>query len=151
MKKRILNLVISICMVITMMPTAAFAGSTEPAAVSGSWQDVADTSWYDENETTFTITTAEQLAGLAKLVNAMDGDKGIDPMNGKTILLGADIDLSGKEWVPIGYCEPIMENHVYFTGSFDGQNHTISGIYINQEKKRPCWTVCTVMVYLLRS
>lgn len=83
-------------MVITMMPTAAFAGSTEPIVVNGSWQDVADTSWYDEEKTTFTITTAEQLAGLAKLVNEMDGDIGIDPMKGKTILLGADIDLSGK-------------------------------------------------------
>lgn len=134
MKKRILNLVISICMVITMMPTAAFAGSTEPIVVNGSWQDVADTSWYDEEKTTFTITTAEQLAGLAKLVNEMDGDINIDPMEGKTILLGADIDLSGKEWVPIAYCEPKMENHVYFTGCFDGQNHTISGIYINQDK-----------------
>ena len=33
------------------------------------WDGTADVSWYDESKTEFTITTAEQLAGLAKLVN----------------------------------------------------------------------------------
>ena len=38
---------------------------------------------------------------------------------GKTILLGADIDMTGYEWVPIDD----------FAGTFDGQNHTISGMF----------------------
>ena len=33
------------------------------------WDGTADISWYDPNAQTYTLTTAEQLAGLAKLVN----------------------------------------------------------------------------------
>ena len=39
------------------------------AANAANWIDSADESWYDENQTEFTISTEEQLAGLAKLVN----------------------------------------------------------------------------------
>lgn len=40
--------------------------------------------------------------------------------------LTADIDLTGKEWTPIGD----YENR--YTGTFDGGNHTITGLTINQ-------------------
>ena len=44
----------------------------------------------------------------------------------------ADIDLTGKEWTPIGS----NINYVYtgYTGTFDGQGHTISGLTINQAR-----------------
>lgn len=47
--------------------------------------------------------------------------------------LTADIDLTGKEWTPIGS----NINYVYtgYTGTFDGQGHTISGLTINQARK----------------
>lgn len=47
--------------------------------------------------------------------------------------LTADIDLTGKEWTPIGN----NINYVYtgYTGTFDGQGHTISGLTINQARK----------------
>ncbi len=43
-----------------------------------------------------------------------------------------DIDLTGKEWTPIGS----NINYVYtgYTGTFDGQGHTISGLTINQAR-----------------
>ncbi len=79
-----------------------------------------DTSWYttnpDANE--FTISSAAQLAGLASLVN--DAENPVD-FAGKTIKLGADIDLDGKQWTPIGYWQT-------FEGTFDGQEHTISNL-----------------------
>lgn len=53
-----------------------------------------DTTWYSANKNA-TITTKEQLAGLAKLVN--DGT-----FKAETVALGADIDLSGYVWIPIG-------------------------------------------------
>ena len=44
----------------------------------------------------------------------------------------ADINLTGKEWTPIGS----NINYVYtgYTGTFDGQGHTISGLTINQAR-----------------
>ena len=99
------------------------------------WNGTADTSWYDETSTEFEISTAEQLAGLAELVN--NGKNFSD----KTILLTADIVLNDTSdwenwessapentWTPIGNN---MNNEFY--GTFDGQGHTVSGIYINTE------------------
>ncbi len=88
---------------------------------STNWIDSADTAWYVSHETDseFTITTAEQLAGLAKLVN--EGTS----FNNKTVKLGADIDLAGLDWTPIG------TNASQFKGSFDGQNNVISNLTIN--------------------
>ena len=44
----------------------------------------------------------------------------------KSVKLGADIDLSGTEWIPIGD----KEAGVYFTGTLDGNGHTISGLSV---------------------
>ena len=57
------------------------------------WDGTAGTSWYNETSTEFEISTAEQLAGLAELVN-----NGND-FSGKTILLTADIVLNDtSDW-----------------------------------------------------
>lgn len=80
-----------------------------------SWADHADTSWYDDNETTFTLSKPEQLAGLAKLVN--NGNM----FYNKTVNLGADMDLSEYQWKTIGY------NWV-FMGTLNGQNHKLTGV-----------------------
>ena len=83
------------------------------------WGELADISWYNDSQTFFTINTAEQLAGLAKLVN--DGNN----FSGKTIKLGEDIDLAGLPWIPIG------TGNSAFKGNFDGNNKKISNLYIN--------------------
>ena len=92
-----------------------------------------DTDWYTTNEyaMTYTISTADELAGLAELVN------GGNSFVNKTINLGANIDLSpygknvltwnnGKGWIPIGS----------FGGDFDGKGYTISGLYFNNDQIR---------------
>ena len=97
------------------------------------WNGEADTSWYQADATEFQIATAEQLAGLAQLVNAGY------TFEGKTIKLTADILLNNTEgwenwgstapanrWTPIGNS---WENQ--FTGTLDGDGHSVSGIYIN--------------------
>lgn len=90
---------------------------------SVTWDGTADTSWYNEEATEFTISTAEALAGLAKLVN--EGNS----FAGKTVKLGNDVDLycedengNPKSFKPIGDESP-------FEGSFDGQGHTIENLY----------------------
>ena len=84
------------------------------------WTDVADTSWYDDSETSFTLSTAEELAGLAKLVNDDTED-----FTGCTITLDGNIDRSGKTWTAIGTAA-----HP-FKGTFDGGNKTISDMTIH--------------------
>lgn len=98
------------------------------------WDGTDDTSWYENNKdaTEFSIGTAAELAGLAALVNgtAKDADNNsIDAVNfsRKTIKLTADIDLGNQAWTPIGN----GDSSFAFSGTFDGQGHTISGLYIN--------------------
>lgn len=52
------------------------------------WDGSADESWYSEGAQAYNLITAEELAGLASLVN-----KGVT-FEGKTITLGADIFLN---------------------------------------------------------
>ena len=79
-----------------------------------------DFSWYNETDTVFTITTAEQMLALAYKINS-----GADSFGGKTIKLGNDIDLSDYQWSPMG----TKSNP--FCGTFDGQGYTISGLYVD--------------------
>ena len=81
-------------------------------------------SWMLSSETTFYITTAQQLKQLADEVNAGDSK------SGKTYLLANDIDLSVyPNWSPIGTLKPNTSQVSYpFSGVFDGQNHTISNL-----------------------
>lgn len=95
----------------------------------------ADTGWYDENGTDFTITTKEQLYGLALLSQSYT-------FEGQTIHLGADIVLNNTTdaewyenamfWTPIGKHEYASGKSLgqVFAGTFDGDNHTISGLYM---------------------
>ncbi len=90
------------------------------------WPLYADTSWY-HGTGSYTLTTAEQLAGLAKLVYVSEGFAGC------TITLGADIDLSDHEWFSIGRPGDVrtgadVEPARAFSGVFDGAGHTISGL-----------------------
>lgn len=87
------------------------------------WDGTVDDSWHkDESQDEYEISTAEQLAGLAQLVNG-----GIT-FEDKTIKLAANLDLSGYEWTPIG-TGTRDDNTIAakcFLGTFDGGNHTIS-------------------------
>jgi len=79
----------------------------------------ANTDWYNAGLVSVTLTTAEELAGLAHLVNSGTS------FNGMTIYLGADIDLGYREWTPIGNAE------YAFDGTFDGEGYEIKGLKIN--------------------
>ena len=84
-----------------------------------------------------TIMNAEQLASFRDKVNS-----GLT-YEGKTVKLGADIDLStvcganvgGKEvsWEPIGYYNS-DDDYCSFKGTFDGDDKTIYSIYINTNR-----------------
>lgn len=88
------------------------------------WSDQADVSWYVSSESEFTLSTAEALAGVAELV------AGGNDFAGKTILLGADIDLDGHLWTPIG-----VDIDFVFSGTVEGQGHTIQNLWINMPEQ----------------
>ena len=120
MKKRIGSLLLILALCFTLLPTAAFAADSTDA-----WDSTADTSWYfgHETDTEYHFTTAEQLAGLARLVNDKTASVSFE---GKTIYLDNDLDLSGFQWTPIGNGDNFVR---HFAGTFDGQHHKIMNLY----------------------
>ncbi len=89
-----------------------------------------DTSWYTGDKTEYTLTTADQLVGFHSLRSATCTFEGV------TIKLDCDVILNE------GTLEEIIarggKNHAWkqlnsaheFRGTFDGQGHTISGLYM---------------------
>ncbi|MBQ3084336.1 MAG: hypothetical protein IJC46_02645 [Clostridia bacterium] len=86
------------------------------------WDGTSDTTWYNDADTEFTLTSAEQLAGLAELVNTSTN------FEGKTVKLNRDVDMSGHNFTPIGGFD---KENAYFAGTFDGDDHTIFGLTEN--------------------
>ena len=121
MKKKLLSLLLALCLVMALVPMTAFAEGTSV----DNWDGTADTSWYTSapDASEYHISTAEQLAGLAQLVN----DKATPVLfGGKTIYLDNDLDLSGTQWTPIGNGDNFVR---HFAGTFDGQHHKIMNLY----------------------
>ena len=138
MKKRIGSLLLILALCFTLLPTAALAAEntqepTEPQETQDTetWGDKADTSWYTSapDAPAYQISTAEQLAGLAQLVNA---DPGKTNFAGKTFYLENDLDLSGHEWISIGTGSGGDCPEYSFCGVFDGQGHVISNLYSHE-------------------
>jgi len=116
-------------------------------AVSAVAAQTPDFDWYvagpGEIKSIYTISTADELAGLAEIVNGSNRLSTIDSFFGKTITLTADIDLSEYDnWTPIGIP---MEHPLYkassppvvilpgmFRGKFDGGGHVIRNLTINR-------------------
>ena len=72
----------------------------------------------------YEISSVDQLVVFGKLVN----EKG-KTFTGKTGKLTANIDLAGIEWKPVGQTGGYTAK-TYFQGTFDGDGHTISNLYI---------------------
>ena len=123
MKKRIGSLLLILALCFTLPPTAALAADS-----TDTWDGTVNISWYvgHETDTEYHITTAEQLAGIAKLVN-----EGTVTFEGKTVYLDNDLDLAGIEWISIGTGRGgLNDDKPYcFCGTFDGQGHVISNLY----------------------
>ncbi len=87
----------------------------------------------------FLIENAQQLAYLAYRVNnGLDAAGGHVSNHNLHYKLMTDVNLNGSQsfqWTPIGYW--ISETNYYsFGGHFDGNNHTVLGLYINSSANR---------------
>lgn len=103
MKKRMLSLLILLCMVVGLIPSALAQGQ-------GAAGDP------------ILISSYEELVAFRDTVN--NGNK----YSGKHIKLVADIDLGGSDtpWIPIANL-----SNKPFEGNFDGRGHWITGLYIS--------------------
>lgn len=72
----------------------------------------------------YQIGTAEELAWLAAEINNSSNNS-----QSYSAVLTADIDLGYRPWTPIGCYADWQNNHPY-RGVFDGQGHTVSGLYV---------------------
>ncbi|MFR1974109.1 MAG: GLUG motif-containing protein [Oscillospiraceae bacterium] len=80
----------------------------------------------DENGNV-TISTAEGLFYFAKKANAGNN------FAGKTVKLANDIDLNNEKWTPIG---SFNDATTQFKGTFDGQNHAVTGLKVEESNKQ---------------
>lgn len=76
-----------------------------------------DKGYTDEGNGNYTVTTADGLKAVANIAN--NGSRDIN------IILDKDIDLTNTKWTPIG-----TDHSNSYTGTFDGGNHTISGLTV---------------------
>ena len=75
----------------------------------------AEKGYIIEDDGSYTVTSADGLMNIAKLVNGGKSDI--------NITLDTDIDLTGKDWTPIG-----TDYDNSYKGTFDGGGHTITGL-----------------------
>jgi hypothetical protein len=157
--KRLTALVLALLLALTpilALPATAVATATATTPWDGTSYDYT---WYNGDDTVFHLTTAAQFAGFAAIVNnkqevsALGAVTGIntgipaDDFSGKTVYLDVDVDLgavnteagwSGNAWPIIGYYTSSAigtgsSNGTVgrpFKGTFDGQFHKISNLYV---------------------
>ena len=106
MKKKLLSLLLALCLVMALVPMTAFAEENEQG-----------------NKTS--ITTVDELLQFAKAVDNGEYDDKTDAV----VSLDADLDLTGVAWKPIGSVFDGDGNLLhYFSGKFYGNGHTISNL-----------------------
>ena len=117
--------------------------------VSGhdTWDGTADTTWYTSkpsSTTTYTISTAEELAGLAELVNGGNNFAGKTIILGDNLLLNTD-DVFNDAWEEFNVYndpnlhswDPIGTESYPFMGTFDGNGYYIGNVYSVFEDRIP--------------
>ena len=116
MKKKVLSLLLTLCLVMTFVPMAAFAA--EAPLFSGGT---------GTQEDPWLIASQADLIALAEFLNSGNAETfdtetaGIGNCYGYYFKQTADIDLTGVSWEPIGY-----SGSYYFAGNYDGDGHSIT-------------------------
>ena len=143
MKKRLLSLGIILCILLgfAVVPTSAEVSAWDGSVAAG-FESGSGT-----EEDPYIIKTAPQLAYLAQRVNSGRTYEGQYILLVNDIVLntsdmfatdengnitGAASDKTPYEWTAIGNYNPSNSSERPFSGTFDGGNHEIKGIYINK-------------------
>ena len=124
------KLFISFLAIILVLPCAIVFSGCEKKKENNSidfWDGTTTAINKTENDI-IEIDSAEDLAGLAKEVNNGNSFDNI------LFKLTIDIDLSNREWTPIGYCANSWQGKS-FNGIFDGQEHVIYNLKISKKEE----------------
>ncbi len=114
-------------MQLALLPGVGWAQDSDNSGSDGEYASVPT----KNSEGYYEIYTAAQLKWFRDLVNGTLTDGTLEQdANGK---LMADIDLAYEAWVPIGAgCLIDNVNLNAYSGSFDGNYHTISNLYVDK-------------------
>ena len=116
MKKKILSLLLALCLVMALVPMTAFAAE---APLFGGGTGTQEDPWL--------IASQADLIALAEFLNSGNAETfdtenaGVGNCHGYYFKQTADIDLTGVTWEPIGY-----SGSYYFAGNYDGGGHSIT-------------------------
>ena len=131
MKKKILSLLLTLCLAMTFVPMAAFAEDAQNINV---WDGSTAAAFADGTGTAedpYQISNGAELAYLASSVNS--GETYED----EYFVLTANINLNGLSWTPIAnsFSDALLGGSDYrvFAGNFDGKGYTISNVSIGSE------------------
>ena len=131
MKKKVLSLLLTLCLVMTFLPMAAFAEDAQNISVWDGSTAAAFAGGTGTAEDPYQIANGAELAYLASSVN--NGET----YEAKNFVLTANIDLNGLPWTPIAnsFSDALFGGSDYrvFAGNFDGKGYTISNVSIGSE------------------
>ena len=131
MKKKVLSLLLTLCLVMTFVPMAAFAEDAQNISVWDGSTAAAFAGGTGTAEDPYQIANGAELAYLASSVN--NGET----YEAKNFVLTANIDLNGLPWTPIAnsFSDALFGGSDYrvFAGNFDGKGYTISNVSIGSE------------------
>lgn len=124
-----------------VIPVSAAKSHTEGVSVVRVWNGKADTSWYTGDKNEYNISTPEQLAGVSKLCNNGTHFEGVQINLTSDICLNDTSDWSWdwvdnppkNIWTPIGKSGNPISGYNPFCGYFNGNGHTISGMYVHTD------------------
>lgn len=146
MRKKFLSTILAAVMLLSLLPAALATGGSEPT-----WADAVTVQpegyAVDTEGKTVTISTAEGLAWFAKEINAWESKATKVSFAGYAIDIEADIDLSGKLWIPIdpetvksGGTSDRSEsynNKLLAGATINGNGHTITGMTVKTSVRGP--------------
>ena len=120
MKKKLLGVLLALCLAMALVPMTAFAEENAQSSKTS-------------------ITTVDELLQFAKAVDNGEYDDKTDAV----VSLDADLDLTGIAWTPIGSTFDADGNLLhYFSGKFYGNGHTISNLDFSEnygKTEYPCF------------
>ena len=131
MKKKLLSLLLALCLVMALVPMTAFAEDAQNINVWDGSTAAAFAGGTGTAEDPYQLANGAQLAYLASSVNSGE------TYTGKNFVLTANIDLNGLPWTPIAnsFSDALLggSNYRIFAGNFDGNGYTISKVSIGSE------------------
>ncbi len=117
--KKLLSIVLAVLMVASLVPVSVFAATSASGAITPT------PGWYDASKSELTISSVEDLWAFMT--------EGTQVQPSQTVKLTCDLDVNPGWVASVGAAAPtnVWSTLYGFNGTFDGQGHSIRGIYID--------------------